>query len=355
LSLAVIWLSSAVWRRTHWSLALLFVYTLINALWAFAWRENQFERFSRVVVLAFERSAAYSAFAFLLFTALCLLASRKQFLYLAHSLGVLCIVNSVAIIVQYCVTDTPARLVNGIMGASSMSACIVAMTYPFLCFKPERSEVAWLLKFKKDWLFLLCMVFYIVTPVIAIFITKSSMAVGILAVVLFTYFCVEYKKPKIGLAICGVIAGISYAFDPLVFDQLHSGVRVIVWKMVAEWWVVQDLKTIILGTGAGAGEIHITNIQYLNGHRETGGWFLWLHSDWLQMIFEYGILGLAVYLNAFFFAVKTAWKNVYLLPALLGVAACALGNYPVRIAPDAFITLAIVVMCFRLTRDDTIA
>lgn len=351
LSVATLFLSGLIWRRVHPSVALVFAVTVWNGVWAFAWPDNQFNGLPDTAVYLFERSAAFSSFAFLCFALILTLASRKHLRLLCKSFSLLCLVNSVVVIAQYVAGYSQ---LSGLFGATSMSGCLIAFTYPFLAFVSEAHPREWERRYK-NMLYLLYILSAITLPVVAIFLTKSSMAIGTLAVVWLVFLWREYNKLGTGLLLFGAILLIAYLLDPTFFDQLHKPVfqwgRLRIWILSIHWWLAQDMQTFFVGTGLGSTEVLLPHIQYGEGHRGQHEWFLWMHNDWLQLLFEQGIIGLAVYLNAFFFALKASWKNVYLSSALIGVAVCALGNYPARLPVHGFILMAIVVMCFRLTHE----
>ena len=71
---------------------------------------------------------------------------------------------------------------------------------------------------------------------------------------------------------------------------------------------------------------------------------VFLHSDWLQIVFELGLVGLALVLSVYFYAIRQSWRDKVLLPALLGVGAFAIPYHPTRFFPSAFL-LAVI---FRL-------
>lgn len=65
--------------------------------------------------------------------------------------------------------------------------------------------------------------------------------------------------------------------------------------------------------------------------------FLQLHSDFLQIIFELGLVGLGLCVWVFIHAIRKAWGNVQVLAGLFGCAAFTLTYMPCRYFPSALI------------------
>lgn len=111
-------------------------------------------------------------------------------------------------------------------------------------------------------------------------------------------------------------------------------------RFMTMWWNQEWLKVI------PAAEAHSVWFDRLFG---TGpGSFVWLslcfdkfqepmfiqmHSDWLQITFELGIIGLALVIAVFVKTTKAAWNNPSSLCGIFGVAAFMLTYHPMRFFP----------------------
>lgn len=69
-----------------------------------------------------------------------------------------------------------------------------------------------------------------------------------------------------------------------------------------------------------------------------------MHSDWLQMLFELGIVGFTLIILAYARAIRNTWRDPRLLPAVFGAGAFCLTYHPLRMAP----TLLLFGLIFKL-------
>ena len=100
--------------------------------------------------------------------------------------------------------------------------------------------------------------------------------------------------------------------------------------------------------GMGPGSLQFWNKPILREHdllTNTAVQVPWLHSDWLQLLFEYGLLGLIPFIILFCLALRRFWKsNTDAWSILLGLSATAMFNYPMRYAWGAFLLTVLVGM-----------
>ncbi len=69
--------------------------------------------------------------------------------------------------------------------------------------------------------------------------------------------------------------------------------------------------------------------------------FLQMHSDWLQLAFEEGIVGILLVIATVLIAVKRALSNKRVLMGIAGASVFALTYHPLRFFPSA-IMLALI-------------
>jgi hypothetical protein len=177
---------------------------------------------------------------------------------------------------------------------------------------------------------------------ITIFTHHGSTALLIVAAQLLAYVL---KRPLWATA--------GYFLFPLLFyiALKHSGVgfdsaeRLQNYKMFMAFWA-KDWHWIVFGVGPGS--FMWTSILL---SKEKTSLFLQMHSDWLQMIWELGLVGLGLILWVLISAVKNAWKNDVLLSALFGCVAFGLTYHPLRFFPTAFLTAYIFMKAFNYRAD----
>lgn len=150
---------------------------------------------------------------------------------------------------------------------------------------------------KEDW--------WLMIPIVAaVFVSRSSIGIGMLA----AYACLYLFPWKLNLktilkqsaiAVSGVVALFSAAYMYLGWELFFTSSRLSVWSYMMARWRKPD--NIPFGTGLGTYHVFSINLQHY-GNIEAQSYWNTLHQDWLQIIFETGLVGgilaLAVYLVA---------------------------------------------------------
>lgn len=80
--------------------------------------------------------------------------------------------------------------------------------------------------------------------------------------------------------------------------------------------------------GSGLGGFYVIGPVLTN--KEQGTTFIWLHSDWLQTLFEQGIIGFVIILGMYLQGLRLARVTPQLFSALVAYAAFAAANMPLR-------------------------
>ena len=78
-------------------------------------------------------------------------------------------------------------------------------------------------------------------------------------------------------------------------------------------------------------------------------YFFWIHSDWLQIVIEQGIAGIAAYSTLFGFVCAAAADRPWLLASVLGWAAMAVFNFPAHLPAHALCGALLVAISFQKT------
>lgn len=259
------------------------------------------------------------------------LAFRRK---LEWIMGLVCITNSLGVIFSWMMGKVP----NGILGNTSMDATLIAITMP------------WALKsipkyFNKRFhvecaLFLMGMT--------AILLTKSSVGLASAGILFLFHFkwgqsirFMRGRKIWIASVILAIIAACA-SFAYLGSDLLDGQGRFYTWARSMSWWV--DNANMVTGTGFGTFWAFGPYIQYLQNDMRYG-LFTFMHNDWLQILFEQGIIGL------FFFAlllaqmIKRAWGDRYLLSSVIVFGFTMILNQPLRYPLTLFAGMALYLIC----------
>ncbi len=117
---------------------------------------------------------------------------------------------------------------------------------------------------------------------------------------------------------------------------LSSAGRVPAWIRFMEWWKVEASWT--FGTGIGTFQWIGPAIDGLEGSRL----FMHMHNDWLQILFEGGVLGLLLAVSSFGFLLWRSWNRPKLFAAVVGLGVFALTYHPLRFFPTALFIACVV-------------
>jgi hypothetical protein len=235
-----------------------------------------------------------------------LIPSRTALKFIAY----LAIANSVYMLARY-LLGIPMYALGM---ASSFDSTIVAICYPLvLLLEFPSPSTKWISR---------------AIPVLAIFAAHGSVGVGGLCLGLVILYM---RKSWKLLSIPVVLFAIATWLDPLIFSD---SLRFICWKWSMNYWAHLPLLTRIFGTGLGTFSILGPYIQILT-HSQMNNWYLEMHNDWLQCLFELGYLGLTIIGSLTLYLIYKLYRSThenspYLLASVVTYAACALMYYPTR-------------------------
>lgn len=229
----------------------------------------------------------------------------------------------------------------GLFGNSNWSGCFIAMIIPFFFTLKDRYLRA----------------LGITSGFVALLILDSQFAllsgiVGVLA-----YFYIKHRDfiLKKGLAylilvlILGIIP-VAMAHPPNIANE-----RFDLWLRI--WWVITGggntewgchfLQGYGLGSGFQAfpviakGICHDPNLQWHQAHNE-----------YLQVLFQYGIIGLLLITGLIISTVKKiSIRNVVLASSLIALLADSLGFFPMRTSPIGYMAVMFLALIDREDRD----
>ena len=173
-------------------------------------------------------------------------------------------------------------------------------------------------------------------------ITGASVPLGVLFVVTLMLVMErameEDEKVLLYLALPVAVGLVGfYQWDNLIED---TG-RFNNWDIILNWWEARASWS--FGTGIGTGFGLFPNAQALYyGFGNKFQVFLFMHNDWLQILFETGYVGLLSVVATFFWLLCKAYSNPYLLASLAGFGAMAMVNYPLQLGIHAICLFAVV-------------
>lgn len=331
-------------RRFHWSVGTLSLVILMSALWGYGWRPA-YAGLDFDQQLAIKEIGAYTYASFTILSLLAYFSDAEMFDTAVKFTAGICLLNASYINGQW-LWHIPAQARGGFFGNPSMSGCLLAFSLPLLMSRIRAGEDA-------------LMAFFDITCVLvvltAIFLTGASQPVGVLLVVVVAIWT-RSMRPCLSDFLAGAFLITIACLTLLMFStyRLHEGIfdssgRFFVQHQGLVWWWKYGNHW--LGMGTGLTQILLPLIQrealpqvVQAQHLDL---YMWFHSDWLQLLFENGVVGLASGLVMYGCALRIAWRKApWLFASVVGVGATALFNFPVHFPMHALIAVFIFAMAF---------
>lgn len=167
--------------------------------------------------------------------------------------------------------------------------------------------------------------------IITVLFHHGSTALMVLGAQLFALVLVKRRFRPWAPLLFGVLAYSAY---------LHHGLagyaRITKYQQFMTFWASQ-WKWIWLGVGPGS--FMWTSLIL---EKFKGDIYLQMHSDWLQITFELGLIGLVLTLAVWVKNIYHSWDNPRILAALFGCGAFGLTYYPLRFFPTAFFVAMVI-------------
>lgn len=323
-ALSVIFALLKLRDRFHWSGLLLVAYLASSALWSFGWRTAYDGE--PVVLMGIGKVTAYTLASLLALSFFSLCCEETDYKRLFNIFGWVCFVNSVVIIAE-ALCGLPAMARGGLFGNPSMSASIVAFSWPFALRLGARGRTGFIIPLLN-----------VLLPPIACVLTGAAQPTGVLIVVMLAIWFkgTQSFKSIWRIGLFGALLFVCLHFTSFKDNHaiLEDEGRFHAWKLGLRWW--WDYGHHWTGQGTGITQLFlplIERVQFIT-HGTQGAsidWWLWFHSDWLQTLFEGGYIGLILALNMYGFALYLSFKKApRLFPVVIGLGASAVFNFPVH-------------------------
>lgn len=208
-----------------------------------------------------------------------------------------------------------------VMLASSMDGMLIACAYPLIW----RHSLIFqhIIKYALR-----------IIPILGIFLVGGSTGVGALCIFFFILLARKYLLYAM-LSVVSILS-VAYYFDPRLFND---SARIVCWIWSMEWW--WDNANIWLGTGFGTYLIIGPSIQIMTNNH-VGNWYTFMHNDYLQVLFETGIIGLVILLSFIATLLYKARNCIFLLSSVLVYSACMVIYMPTRYVPTILIASVII-------------
>jgi O-antigen ligase len=206
-------------------------------------------------------------------------------------------------------------------------------------------------------------------PILAILGSRSNMALAALLSAFAAPVLGNIKRPTrrqwAGLLVGALILialGKHFMGSKFGVDSGRFGI----WRATMSWWMGKVPPEVmvpppehnqLLGTGLGSYFVLGPNVQIRVMHQYSDHLF-WMHNDFLQIMFEQGIVGLGLFVLMAIFVFRYAGRSAlksgsgWVHASLAAYAMTCLGNFPMHLPVPAFLGAFLVVYAFRADRED---
>lgn len=134
--------------------------------------------------------------------------------------------------------------------------------------------------------------------------------------------------PKLWWCVVPGILGVAYFHSN--GPWLDGSDRLLHWQKYMTWWA-QDWRQVLVGTGPGSFQWLAPSIDEWQGPL-----FLFMHNDWLQILFELGVIGLALAVRFIYKALRHSISREE-RAAIIGACVFACTYSPLRFFLPAFL------------------
>lgn len=302
LVIASLWLSARIGKKLHWSAGIASAYVLIQtaAMFQGPWLSYGGEFQARV-----DQASPQAFIQLFLILSVALWVPTEDFL---KGTTVFLFLNSLSVLWnQY-----------GIFNANSMDASVATMMWPAIFLFPAGSYWAQL---------------FLGVCGLSLLLAKGSTAWFALIAQLATYvvFFRRTKAIKFVLA-TGVVALASVGFEEI----LNPVDRITMWKTFMGWWR-DHTQFFWFGSGGGTFEWLAPAIQARDKNI-----YLFMHNDYLQALFEFGVVGVSLVATMLGSCVWYARKNQVAILMLVGMGVVGLTQFPLRFFFSAMMCAVVV-------------
>lgn len=331
-------ISTKIKKRFGWFPAFSFIYFCLSAISRIAaplffWPNVPLEMISTLESITSQT---------LLYFILVVLIFSKRDKFIGPAFAILGLLNTVVMLWEFFNGRIPCFLLNN----PAMDAGFIACVIPVLLNKMDERKFYWNIPL-------------IGLPLLALFISESSTGVlgACLAVGCFLISKDNFSLTSTLLSACfgGIFSIVGFFIQKNVL--FNSDGRSGIWKQTMAFWMNKGLSWDELYSkgplacilmlfndtyhyiGAGMGtfflwgpSLQITESLRLDPthpNKHFMAWF-WLHNDWLQILFETGILGFMIALTVFAVAVYKARSAPAVFASLITYGAVAVIQMPLR-------------------------
>lgn len=314
-------------RMTSWKLFPILLICLLSGVWVAAWIFNSY---SQMDTPAFREGMRKDGF----YGILCVLAGswliiayeQKHIAATQRLIAFICWASCFYTLLQI---GLPVNERGAFSGNPSMNGSLIAMTLPFAIHVGP------------------CVLSLLIVPLsfLAILLTGASIPIGAFTVAIGSYLIASSRKRWAAIQVVACITGsiLVAAYMKLGSDLWYSSGRYQMWAFFIAWWNGKEMWMTGTGLGTSFSLLSWLQIHYSKNHNI----FMWMHNDWLQILFELGVFGLLSAVVAFKHIADKAMDRPHVVAAWFTLGAVALVNYPLRLPIHAAVATLIAAISLK--------
>lgn len=298
----------------------------VVSLWQGFGIDKEFSQYGVQTANAFRAAGLGSFVFFILVSFMPIVFTKKDYKrYLFFLFGALSVFDACWVIAS--------RLLGlstwGVLNNYAMDSMLIIFGVPFLLRGKRRIP----------WSVFLCLV--------GILVGGSTTGIISIAVCLGSYYAAKNIHIAKSICYCLIILGICIWFGDMFVPDFFSGNgRFEIWKLTYEFWLEKDF--LWTGLGAGSFSVYAPHVQIIKNYHPYG-FYVWAHNEYYQMLFEFGYIGLAVFLFSVSHILVRTFRRPYLFSFFCTYAFVSVTQMPLRLFLTAMI-LAFI-LSFALASD----
>jgi hypothetical protein len=327
-------MSYCLCKKYHWSVALLFLISSLWGLFQYFFPYGLFTGITRIEAAQWGSSICGATMTTLLFAIPFISLDRKYLDKLMSALYWIFGLDALIMIAKACLFGSQSAWY--LFVHPSVDSSVIACILPAIISLKKKEEGV-------NFIFL-------TLGFMAIYLGHSSTAMACLGVGTIAYYLSKKRSLK-PLLLVPVAAGIAWVF--LQDKLLESDGRFYEWKLQMHYWW-EHLNRYI---GAGPGTFFILGprIQFLSFTGPVDPHypiFFWLHNDWLQVLWEQGIVGFVSLVMLYLFMLKKSFNRPWLFSMVCAYGFMGLTQFPLRLFFMQLFGCALVYECFKITTEE---
>lgn len=244
--------------------------------------------------------------------------SYNQLQKLTHAVCIFAVVDSLYCLFHFVTQDIRGgRDFWGLMDSSDSN--FMALAFPLVAFVERKNKWIQIV----GGLILIAMVL----------VSKTTTAYCLLIShgVIFGMF--HFKKFRFIIPVIGILIFFG-GFLWIGTDFLTHGGRIELWQAAYNFYL--ENVNWFWGAGLGTFELFGPHIQIQNDLPRPG-YFIWMHNEWLQILFECGAIGLLSTLSLWCMTIARSLHRPYLACSVIGYGLCMLTQMPLHLFPTFFL------------------